>query len=86
MRSRMRSEFSCVQFCSESESGYCTTTDYGEFWRYPLGVEALSTGSGKFVVPRIRYGVWSMEKRDMLHRVRLKMMTGLEVYIIGVLE
>lgn len=27
-----------------------------------------------------------MEKRDMLHYIRLKMMTGLEAYIIGGLE
>ncbi|KAK9593006.1 hypothetical protein V6Z90_004128 [Aspergillus fumigatus] len=34
----------------------------------------------------MEYGVWSMEKRDMLHYIRLKMMTGLEAYIIGGLE
>ncbi|PKX91792.1 uncharacterized protein P174DRAFT_248890 [Aspergillus novofumigatus IBT 16806] len=55
--------------CPESESGYSTTTHYGEFWRYPLGVEALSTSTsgGKHLsrsvdfVNDMEYGVWRRE-------------------------
>jgi hypothetical protein len=89
IRSRLRSDFSCLQsaFAPESDSGYSTATDYGEFWIYRGRKHYVAVASSylshESVVPRTSYTVWSMEygvwRRDTLHRIRLKMMNGQEV-------